>query len=202
MERLALDACRRMSADVGAPAQPEPSTLQQMCAPVLHAIDQLTSTGVELKVAIAQPTCGDDAVRQQQCGSFCGVEGVECRALCRAQAAIYAQCSLPSVAVAVSKDLQQAAALATTLERNLPTLLYAELALGRRLLDHAEVIVRISAKLPKDVQSADARGIACVTLAAATAGKSAAHLNALLSTSSALTSRWETAAATTKEAFQ
>ena len=65
--------------------------------------------------------------------------------------------------------------------------------------EHAEAIVRISVKLPNDIQGADPRGIACVALAASTTGKAAGHLKALLSTSNELTARWEAAAAMAPE---
>jgi hypothetical protein len=95
--------------------------------------------------------------------------------------------------VAVSSNVQAAIDLAATLERNLPTLLYAELALGQRLLDHAEGVVRISTKLSSDLKSADPRGIACLTLAANMTGKTAAHLQALLSASSEVSASWHVA---------
>jgi hypothetical protein len=202
MERLAQDACRRMTSDIGVPVDASARTLEHACAPVLRAINHVFSSGIQLKVAIAEPRCGTDANREQQCGSLCGSDGAECRAMCKAQAAIYAQCSMPSVSVAVSGNFSEAIALAKTLERNLPSLLYAELALGRRLAAHAEAIVRVSMKLPNDIQGAEPRGIACVALAATTTGKSVAHLEALLSTSSALTARWEAATALIPEVPQ
>ena len=59
-----------------------------------------------------------------------------------------------------------AARLAATLQANLPTLLHAEIALGRRLSADAEVVGQVGAQLPRIVGDAGAHALACIAAAA------------------------------------
>jgi hypothetical protein len=60
----------------------------------------------------------------------------------------------------------EAARLAATLQANLPLLLHAEVALGKRLLGDLEVVGQVGAQLPRIVGNAGARALACVAAAA------------------------------------
>jgi hypothetical protein len=59
-----------------------------------------------------------------------------------------------------------AARLAATLQANLPQLLHAELALGRRLMQDVQVVGEVGAQLPKIIGDAGAHALACVAASA------------------------------------
>ena len=86
----------------------------------------------------------------------------ECNASCRAHADIHASCTPAVVNVQVSQNAVLAARLAATMQANLPALLHAELALGRRVLGDAQIIGQVGAELPKIVGNAGARALACI----------------------------------------
>jgi hypothetical protein len=86
----------------------------------------------------------------------------ECNASCRAHANVNASCSPAVVRVAVSQNAQLAARLAATMQANMPLLLHAEVALGRRLLADADVVAQVGAALPRIVGQAGAHALACV----------------------------------------
>jgi len=86
----------------------------------------------------------------------------ECSASCRAHADIHASCTPVMVNVQVSQNAALAARLAATMQANLPSLLHAEIALGRRVLADAQVIGQVGAELPKIVGNAGARALACI----------------------------------------
>ena len=70
------------------------------------------------------------------------------------------------VNVQVSQNAAVAGRLAATMQANLPALLHAEIALGRRVMADAQVIGQVGAELPKIVGNAGARAIACVAASA------------------------------------
>jgi hypothetical protein len=187
MQSLAADACRRMGHDLGQPAPPADASLEALCEPVRASLTHLAASGVEVRVSIAAPRCGADGERASRCTATCGhgAGAADCEPLCKAQAELYGRCSMPSVAAAASSGGEDVLRLVRTLEENLPSLLYAELALGRRLLSHAEVIVAMSGRLPNDVKSAGERGVACTALAATLTVKAAAKLKSVVGTSAA-----------------
>jgi len=90
----------------------------------------------------------------------------ECNASCRAHANVNASCTPAVVQVQVSQNAVMAARLAATLQANLPQLLHAELALGRRLMDDARVVGEVGAQLPKIIGDAGAHALACVAASA------------------------------------
>jgi hypothetical protein len=89
----------------------------------------------------------------------------ECNASCRAHASVNASCSPAVVNVQVSQNAQMAARLAATMQANLPELLHAELALGKRLLADAQVVGEVGAQLPRIIGDAGAHAVACVAAA-------------------------------------
>jgi hypothetical protein len=189
MESLAIGACQRVTADIGGVVPPSPKSIEEACAPVRSEIERFATIGIEIRVSLVTPRCGPDARREARCASMCSTSPKECAVLCSAQAALYAQCTLPAVSVAVSSDAQNVVKLARSLEDNLPSLLYAELALGKRLANHAEQIVVISSRLPGDLKNAGPRGVACAALAATTTGKAVARLKAVVDQSAATIAR-------------
>jgi hypothetical protein len=185
MESLAIGACQRITSDLGVVVKENPKSIEEACAPVRTAIERMASIGVEIRVSLVTPKCGPDARREARCSAMCSTSPKECAVLCSAQAALYAQCTLPAVSVAASSELEDVVKLARSLEENLPSLLYAEIALGKRLANHAEQIVFISSRLPGDLKGAGPRGVACAALAATTTGKAVARLKAVVDQSAA-----------------
>jgi hypothetical protein len=184
-ERLAIDACQRIARDLGFPERANPASIQEACAPVSTTIQRLASSGIEIRISLVTPRCGPDQRREARCAAVCPASGKECAVLCSAQAALYAQCTLSAVSVAVSSELDEAKKLARSLEEHVPALLYAEIALGKRLVAHTEQIAFVSARLPGDLKNAGPRGMACATLAAATTGKAIARLKQTVTDSAA-----------------
>jgi hypothetical protein len=86
----------------------------------------------------------------------------ECSASCRAHANVNASCTPALVRVQASQNAQIAARLVATLQANMPLLLHAEVALGRRLLADAEVVTNVGAALPRIVGQAGAHALACM----------------------------------------
>ena len=89
----------------------------------------------------------------------------ECNASCDARAQFQATCTPASVRVAASQNAELALRLAQTLQVNLPQLLHAELALGKRLTGSARVIVSVGSQLPRIVGQAGAQALACIAAA-------------------------------------
>jgi hypothetical protein len=86
----------------------------------------------------------------------------ECDASCRAHASFSASCTPAVVQVEPSANTELAMRLATTLRNNLPTLLHAQIAFGRRVLADAEVLGQVGANLPNILGQAGAHALACV----------------------------------------
>ena len=81
----------------------------------------------------------------------------ECNASCNAQAEFQASCTRPQVAVRAGQNVELAVRLMQTLQANLPELIHAEFALGKRLGGSARVIVSVGSQLPNVVGNAGAR---------------------------------------------
>jgi hypothetical protein len=186
MERLAMDSCRRMSRDLGVLAAAV-TTVREACAPVHAALSRSIAAGIEIRIALVAPKCDPEASRETRCNTLCPSQAPECQSLCQAQAALYAQCTLPAVSVAISSETADALLLARTLEQNLPSLLYAEVALGKRLVTHAGTLATLSARLPNDLAAAGPRGVTCATISATLVGKALARLNEALNESAKAT---------------
>jgi len=190
MESLATDACLAIRRDVGQAVPPSSSaSLDAACSPVVELLKELPNRNVELRIAIAPPRCQVDPGRQDQCASKCGASGSECAAVCKLQSELYGRCSLPGVSVAVSSDAEDIIRLARALEHHLPQLLYAQMALGKRLAEDGRVLVSVGARLPSDLRGAGPRGLACIALGATTVGKSLGHMDKVVAASLNLTAR-------------
>lgn len=169
MERLAIDACRRMGRDLGAPPPRGGASLDEQCEPVRAAVAQLQREGLELRISIAAPRCEVDGSRRVRCEAIASTSA-DSRGLCEAQSVMYGQCTLPSVTFAAASGSTTGRVdvirLGATLEENLPRLLYAEMALGRRLANHLPALVAAASRVPGEVKDAGPRGVACAALAA------------------------------------
>jgi hypothetical protein len=189
MESRTIGACQRITSDIGVVVKENPQSIEEACSPVRAEVERLATIGVEIRVSLVTPRCGPDARREARCSSMCATSPKECAVLCSAQAALYAQCTLPAVSVVASSEIADVMKLVRSLENNLPALLYAEIALGKRLVSHAEQAVVISTRLPGDLKDAGPRGVACAALAATTTGRAVARLKAVVDQSAAVIAR-------------
>jgi hypothetical protein len=89
----------------------------------------------------------------------------DCAGSCRAHAEANASCTQPVVQVQASQNAQAAMALAATLQANLPKLLYAQIALGQRLITEIDTVVGIAQRLPRVVGQAGAHALGCIAAA-------------------------------------
>lgn len=79
--------------------------------------------------------------------------------------------------------------LAATLQQNLPSLLHAEFALGKRLIGSAETVVRVGAELPNIIGDAGAEAIACTAAAANASVSASARIKVSVQASASVTGR-------------
>ena len=185
IERRAVETCRAVAQDIGAPEVSRSAALDAQCAPMRKAIAELGKANIELRIAIAPPKCKADDTRKARCESVAAsANAAESGDLCNAQGALYARCSLPSISFAASKQTENVFRLGKSLESNLPALLYADLALGRRLIDHVSKIAAVSVKLTTDLKDVGPHGLACVALASNVVKKSSERLKHFLELSS------------------
>jgi hypothetical protein len=90
----------------------------------------------------------------------------ECNASCRAHANFTASCTPAQVSVQANQNSQAALHLAGSLQANLPMLLHAQIALGKRVLADADTMVQVGGNLPNIIGQAGAHAVACVAAAA------------------------------------
>ena len=87
---------------------------------------------------------------------------VKCKASCEAHAELTAQCTEPKVQVQASANTAQMAKLVASLQVNLPILVRAELAYGKRIAGQIKTLVEISGELPGIIGQAGMHAAACV----------------------------------------
>ncbi|MBI5533915.1 MAG: hypothetical protein HY898_14430 [Deltaproteobacteria bacterium] len=90
----------------------------------------------------------------------------ECNASCKAHADFTANCTPAQVSIQANQNSQAAAQLAASLQANLPMLLHAQIALGKRVIGNADTMVQVGRNLPNMVGQAGAHAMACVAAAA------------------------------------
>lgn len=90
----------------------------------------------------------------------------ECDASCKAHASFTATCTPAQVTVQTPPNVQLGARLAATLQANLPALLHAQIALGKRVLADAEILAQVGGNLPNLIGQASAHAAACVAASA------------------------------------
>jgi hypothetical protein len=189
IEAEAAEACTRMGYDLGIPpaqmaARPgNGGRAAGACNALAARIDGILRQGVQVRVQAQAPRCQANASAGAQCQGACNAQGsaqgnvngpsasgnasgdAECNASCRAHANVQASCT-PAMVSAQAQGGVEAARLAATLQANLPLLIHAEVALGKRLLGDLEVVGQVGAQLPRIVGNAGARALACVAAAA------------------------------------
>lgn len=90
----------------------------------------------------------------------------KCDASCKAHADFKAQCTEGKVVVSASVNTGDFPKLVATLSANLPVLIKAQIAYGKRLAGSIQALVEIGGDLPKAVGDATTKGVACMSAAA------------------------------------
>jgi hypothetical protein len=86
----------------------------------------------------------------------------KCNGSCKAHADLEAQCTEPKVTVHASAGGAELHKLVATLEANLPVLVRAEFAYGKRIAGDIEALVHIGGELPNMMAKAGAHAAACI----------------------------------------
>ena len=113
----------------------------------------------------------------------------ECNANCNAQAEFQASCTPAQVTVRTNQNFDMTARLAQTLQANVPELLHAEVALGKRLVGSSRVIVSVGAALPRIIGDAGAEAVACVAAASSASMKASMRIDVSIQASASVTGR-------------
>lgn len=212
MEAEATEACTRMGMDLGlnpaqmAPQQGNGGRAAGACNAVAARIDAILRQGVQVQVQATPPRCQANASAAAACQGSCAASGqasgaaangaangaasgdAECDASCRAHADVNASCS-PAVVNVRASGTDQAARLAATLQANLPLLLHAELALGRRLIADLDTVGQVGAQLPRIAGNAGARALACVGAGASAAASASVRVKVSVQASASVSGR-------------
>ena len=113
----------------------------------------------------------------------------ECNASCNARAEFQASCTPAQVSVMASHNVDLALRLARTLQVNLPQLIHAELALGKRLTQSARVVVNVGSQLPQVVGRAGAEALACIAAASNATVNASVRIDVSIQASANVTGR-------------
>jgi hypothetical protein len=113
----------------------------------------------------------------------------ECNASCNAQVEFQASCTPAQVQVRSGQNAELAVRLAQTLQANLPQLIHAELALGKRLTGSARVVVSVGSQLPNVVGNAGAEAMACVAAASSATVTASMRIDVSIQASASVTGR-------------
>ena len=113
----------------------------------------------------------------------------ECNASCTARAELQAQCTPAQVNVQASQNTEQVARLVATLRANLPDLLRAEIALGKRIVGQARTVVSVGAELPRVIGQAGAEAVACVAAASSASVTASARIDVSIQASASVAGR-------------
>ncbi len=113
----------------------------------------------------------------------------QCDASCRAHASFRASCTPGAVNVQSNANTEMAARLSATLQRNLPLLIHAEYALGKRIYADAEMLAKVGAELPNSLGQAGAHAFACAAAGANASAQAMASLRVSISVSAKVSGR-------------
>jgi hypothetical protein len=96
---------------------------------------------------------------------------------------------VPQVYVRANQNFEATMRLAQTLQANLPELIHAELALGRRLSASAHVLVNVGSQLPNVIGEAGAEAVACVAAASSASVAASMRIDVSIQASASITGR-------------
>lgn len=113
----------------------------------------------------------------------------ECAASCEARAEIRAECTPANVQIEANQAAGDLAALAASLQANLPALIQAQFKLSQQLASSAKVLVEVSAELPEVVGKASLEAGACVAASASAVAQASARVDVSIQASASVTGR-------------
>ncbi|HEX6273829.1 MAG TPA: hypothetical protein VFZ53_12360 [Polyangiaceae bacterium] len=113
----------------------------------------------------------------------------DCNASCSAHAELSATCQPGRVEVQGTENVDMALRLAATLRANLPLLLHAEIALGKRIAGSVKTVVDVGAQLPRVVGEAGAEGLACIAAGSNASVQASMRINVSIQASASVTGR-------------
>ncbi len=112
-----------------------------------------------------------------------------CEGSCKAHAELTAQCTPARVNVQSSVNTGEMPKLIATLQANLPALLQAELAYGKRLGGDIEILVRTGSELPNAVGQLTAHAGACIAAAASACVSAQASISVSVQASASISGK-------------
>lgn len=203
------EACGRMGTDLGvppaamAPRNESGGRASGACAAVSARIDAILRAGASVQVSVTPPACQASAEAGARCSGSCNAQGgaaagprgaaaggdAECAASCKAHADVHAACSPAMVVVRPTAATSDAMRLTATLQANLPLLLHAQLALGKRILGDAQVVAQVGAALPRLLGQAGVHALACIGAAADATASASARLKVSVQASASVSGR-------------
>jgi hypothetical protein len=191
-------ACYRIGLDLGVPpANMSPRAekggrASGACLAASIALDAVMRQGAAVHVRVTPPLCTPNLMAQSQCTSACSANpnDAECLASCRVHANVTASCTPPLVVVTPAIGANALAfRLAGTLQANLPNLLHAELVLGRRLMQEAQIVRQVGGNVPRMIGQPGALATGCVYGANEEAAAAAFQLDTVVRASFSITGR-------------
>jgi hypothetical protein len=197
VEAEVAQSCFRIGLDLGVTAGAMQPRIENggkatgACFAAAQALDGAMRSGATVWVRVTAPFCTPNAFAQNQCAAVCNVNpgDPECNASCRVHASVSATCTPPIVLVTPSSTNPMSIRLATTLQANLPGLVHADLALGRRLANDAQILGQIGANLPRMIGQSGALAVGCVGAASNQAQAASWQMQVSLRASALITGR-------------
>lgn len=212
-EAETAEACLRIGRDIGlndaqmAPRDGAGGRAAGACSAVAGRMDQILSTGLRFQVTVIPPQCQANGQAYANCTGQCnaaaggsgqvsgtsaqgaGSADAECNASCKAHAEFTASCTPAMVTVRANQANEMALRLAASLQANLPMLLHAQIALGKRVLADADTVVQVSRNMPNIVAKAGAHAVACVASAGTMTVSASASIKVSVQASASVTAR-------------
>lgn len=207
-EAETAQACVRIGHDIGlsdqemAPRQGEGGRASGACSAVAARMDGiLSTTGLRFMVTVVPPQCQANAQAYSSCTGQCnaaagmstaqggGSADAECNASCKAHAEFTAYCTPAAVTVIPNQTNEMALRLANSLRANLPLLLHAQIALGKRVIADADTVVQVGKNMPGIIGKAGTHAVACVASAATMTVSASASIKVSVQASASVTAR-------------
>jgi hypothetical protein len=204
-EAEAAEACMRIGADLGmsaaemAPRDEAGGRASGACGAVGARMDAIMAQGIRFQVTATPPSCQASGDAYARCSGVCGGQAqagggqasadAECNASCKANADFRASCTPIQVIVTANQNSELAVRMVRSLQANLPLLLHAEIVLGKRVLADADVMVQVGQNLPKIIEHAGMRAVACVGAAANLSVRASASIKVSVQASASVSGR-------------
>lgn len=123
-------------------------------------------------------------------GSISGPSAnVKCNTSCQARAELTAKCTEPKINVVASANTGEMAKLVATLEANLPVLIRAQFAYGKRVADNVQALVQVGADLPGVLGQAGVHALACVAASASAVANAQASISVSVKASASVSGK-------------